>query len=99
MGIFVRVVKDGVAFYMLSFLERDGEFYPSRYAKFFDRWFVELQWWELLKLAQANRGWVCLTRVPIFLWHEIFFTQMESEMGTLVDISPMTLEHKDLCKA
>lgn len=32
--------------------------------------------WEESDLAKLNRLWVCITGVPLFLWHEDFFRML-----------------------
>lgn len=34
--------------------------------------------------------------MPPFLWHEVFFKRLGVELGELVEISPRTLESRDL---
>lgn len=51
-------------------------------------WFEDLLAWKDLDLSVANQRWVCLSEVPLFLWHSEFSARVGEELGELVRLFP-----------
>lgn len=90
----------GVSICLISLLNKeDRDIFLSRYVDMFSCWFSYVRPWEESNLAKLNHVCICISGVPLFLWHEKFFTKLGMELGEFYELSPRTLEKKELWEA